>query len=331
MQNGKRHGKGILIYPSGAYCEGDWFDDKQHGIAKDVTLDTDGSILEIYEGGWVLGDMEGYGKFKYQDGNCYEGAWLQGKRHGRGRYTCQDGSFYEGEWRNGIAFSNASNLKEELFFNLLCKPGDSLTCEPPEGYCLGILVDYLQKRGYVKISSALKEAYRIFLLDGAMDDREIDQMFEDLTHGVPLLFSSGTFEHAIGIRLSLDSSSQFVICEIFNTGEGLDFHRKHPQDPRKFQTMQQVKIPIASISKQLIEDFSYRFSTVEYLYEMIYNLPGAKVLVSDSIPWQTMQKGNDCSLRWILAFCKNQMPEEEYKNMLAQLKLDCQYARAYGV
>lgn len=323
--NGKKQGRGILTFPSGMYYTGEWVQDQRHGQGKEVSFNPDGSIAETREGRWVSDEMEGWGRLNYEDGNSYEGEWVRGKPQGKGKYTTLDGSFYVGDWENGIALSNASHLGEHLFFTLLCNPADSFECEPPEGYCLGIMADYLQRRGYEEIGSALSEARRIFLLDGSLSKEEAERICKEQK---PRLFASGTFDHAVGVSLASDKDPKFILCEIFNTGDGLDLHRGHQDDPRKFQTMRQVRIPASSVTADLIESLAYRFGSIEDLYAKVDGLPGAERVVSDSIPWQTMQQGNDCSLRWILAFCKNRMPEAEYKKMLAQLKLDCRIANA---
>lgn len=267
-------------------------------------------------------------RLDFENGDSYEGECLDEKPHGWGKYTCVDGSSYEGNWKNGIALSNASHLGEDLFFNLLCRPGESLNSEPPEGYCLGIMADYLQKKGYDEIASALIEAYQIFILDGSFDNDEIDRIFRELTEDkTPKLFATGTFDHAMGLYLIPEYSSDSLLCEIFNTGDGLDFHKRHPVNPQKYQTMLRVKIPSASVTRDLIESFSYRFSSVDCLYNSIFDL-GGEVLLSDSIPWQNAQTGNDCSLRWILAFCEAKMTEKEHNELISKLETDCRNANA---
>ena len=66
--NGKRHGKGIMVYNNGRVYEGDWECDYKHG--------------------------EGYEKFARQ---CvYQGDYVNGRPEGVGRYSWPNGEFYEG-------------------------------------------------------------------------------------------------------------------------------------------------------------------------------------------------------------------------------------------
>jgi len=54
----------------------------------------------VYEGQWVMADMEGRGIMKFPDGSTYNGEWRRGNFHGHGRW--QDAKhIYEGEWVDG--------------------------------------------------------------------------------------------------------------------------------------------------------------------------------------------------------------------------------------
>ena len=43
----------------------------------------------------------GFGKYKYIDGNSYEGEWKDGKYDGQGTYTYPDGWKYVGKYKDG--------------------------------------------------------------------------------------------------------------------------------------------------------------------------------------------------------------------------------------
>ncbi len=49
---------------------------------------------DIYEGEFVAGEMNGYGKLIQKDGTQYESFWVNNKPNGRGKMTSMDGSFY---------------------------------------------------------------------------------------------------------------------------------------------------------------------------------------------------------------------------------------------
>ena len=53
-----------------------------------------------YEGEWVDGKKEGFGKYTYASGGVYEGDWAGDERRGEGKMTWASGDKYEGEVRN---------------------------------------------------------------------------------------------------------------------------------------------------------------------------------------------------------------------------------------
>ena len=72
--NGKKQGKGIILY--------------QNGNIK-------------YEGYFINGEKEGKGKYVFEDGSYYIGQWLKGKKHGKGKLCYNSGKIlYEGDFVN---------------------------------------------------------------------------------------------------------------------------------------------------------------------------------------------------------------------------------------
>ena len=67
-ENGKRHGRGIMLYANGRKYEGRWKDDIRHGR----------------------------GFEKHTNNNVYNGEFLDGKAHGHGIYKWGNGEFYDG-------------------------------------------------------------------------------------------------------------------------------------------------------------------------------------------------------------------------------------------
>ena len=59
---------------------------------------TDG---RIYEGEWMNQKLHGVGIYKWRDGKIYKGEYSNDKKHGFGIYTLQDGRTYEGWWCEG--------------------------------------------------------------------------------------------------------------------------------------------------------------------------------------------------------------------------------------
>ncbi len=54
----------------------------------------------IYSGVNVEGVRQGYGTFKYNNGDVYTGNWYNNKRSGRGTCKYKNGDAYEGDWKN---------------------------------------------------------------------------------------------------------------------------------------------------------------------------------------------------------------------------------------
>ena len=57
--------------------------------------------IGAYKGHFENGNLEGVGRFDYQNGSIYEGNWRENKKNGHGRLIESDGrSMYNGEWEN---------------------------------------------------------------------------------------------------------------------------------------------------------------------------------------------------------------------------------------
>ena len=57
--------------------------------------------IGIYKGHFLNGNLEGLGRFDFQNGSIYEGDWRENKRHGKGRLIEADGrTLYNGQWDN---------------------------------------------------------------------------------------------------------------------------------------------------------------------------------------------------------------------------------------
>ncbi len=325
--NGKQEGKGKYTNSDGACYEGDWVNGKEEGKGKYTYSDGD-----CYEGDWVNGKEEGKGKYTYSDGACYEGDWVNGKMQGKGKYTSSDGACFEGMWLNGeMVSSGIDHLGDDLFFDLLCGFHQSA---PPNGYCLGVVLDYLQKNGYEEMAASLREARRYSIMNPEEIERESHVICRELKHErKSKLICYGYHKHAMLLNLVPDVVSGFIICEIFNSGEGLGkYHEKKwdysKEKPRmKYKTILQVKVPVERFTPQLIQIFlsSGDIEDENEAYGHILNLPGAEVLPSSSSSWQTEQKGNDCSLQcFIKGLFEHKMPEPE--RLRRQMKEDCRQA-----
>ena len=97
ISDGKRNGKGKLIFPDGSTYEGDFKNNEfdGFGIYKSKSY--------IYEGNFVKGKMSGKGK--YEDlikETTYEGDFFDDKKNGTGVEKYSNGFIYKGEFKNGI-------------------------------------------------------------------------------------------------------------------------------------------------------------------------------------------------------------------------------------
>ena len=111
-----KEGKGVQRFNTGAYYEGNFFNNEFHGDGKYTYADgqcTKGVLQgEIHGRGKVIyhfGDIyEGFlltvsavGTDTYADDGIYEGMFKADDFHGQGSYKYKDGSIYVGEWKCG--------------------------------------------------------------------------------------------------------------------------------------------------------------------------------------------------------------------------------------
>jgi hypothetical protein len=280
----------------------------------------------FYQGNYLNGQFHGKGKLIFADGEYYEGDFVNGSFHGQGKKVQVSGNVYEGNFVNGYFRGDISHLGDRLFFDLVCRRSKTGALV---SYSLGIMSDYLQKKGYKTAGDALSEALRLSLISSNELKKESEKIHNALNKGLSQLLAYGFEEHGMGLNLVPDLFKGFVLCEVFNSGEGLKkYHEKHETDFRKYKTMLQIRVPIKSLTPDKIRVFFSRITlkNAEEAYEAILDLPGAEIIPSDLIPWQTKQKAGKCSFRWILAYLKNKIPEKEYKQMLSELRLDCEAA-----
>lgn len=71
---GKRNGKGKLEMQNGDRYDGEWTDDKMHGIGKY----TFGDGGHVYNGSFKDGKEDGIGTLRFAFGDVYEGEWKDG-------------------------------------------------------------------------------------------------------------------------------------------------------------------------------------------------------------------------------------------------------------
>ena len=95
FENGKRIGRGKLYFPDYDDCK------IYEGFFNDEFIcDIEGKMLysngNIYDGSWIDGKHNGYGKYIYTNGNIYEGNFEENKINGYGKIIYSNGNIYEG-------------------------------------------------------------------------------------------------------------------------------------------------------------------------------------------------------------------------------------------
>ena len=85
----------IVTLENGAIYQGEWNVDTNQKDRRGVQIWPDGSR---YDGFWVNGETQGYGRLVHAEGDVYEGDWIKDKAHGYGVYTHYNGSKFSGDW-----------------------------------------------------------------------------------------------------------------------------------------------------------------------------------------------------------------------------------------
>ncbi len=69
-----------------------------------------------YKGFFNNGNLQGMGRFDYQNGSIYDGDWRDNKKHGRGRMIEGDGrSIYNGEWENDLKHGRGTFIQKGTY------------------------------------------------------------------------------------------------------------------------------------------------------------------------------------------------------------------------
>jgi hypothetical protein len=81
-----------VTYQNGEVYEGQYVDERRHGVGEYHYLDA-----SIYEGEWFKNRRQGFGVYTRADGGIYEGEWDRDYIHGEGIWRWADGSSYMGD------------------------------------------------------------------------------------------------------------------------------------------------------------------------------------------------------------------------------------------
>jgi hypothetical protein len=88
------HGPVICNYADGSEYQGEWQDGKRHGIGTYIS-----PTGTRYEGEWENDEASGHGVCHYADGMKYDGQFENGERHGKGVLISPEGDRYEGQFK----------------------------------------------------------------------------------------------------------------------------------------------------------------------------------------------------------------------------------------
>ena len=140
--NGKRNGKGKLIFPDKSEYEGNFKNNYFDGYGKYKCKSY------IYEGNFVEGKMSGKGKYEdFLKETIYEGDFLDDKKNGIGTEKYANDSIYKGEFKNGmkegkgnLIFRNYKNKGKDLIYtgefknNNICGIGEMKISDKKDYY-----------------------------------------------------------------------------------------------------------------------------------------------------------------------------------------------------
>jgi|GEM_PF-2967273 TonB family protein len=168
--DGKRTGKGVIVYSNGNRYEGDFVENKRSG--KGVFTWKNGNH---YEGEYVGGRRTGKGVFTTPDGCRLEGDFANGKLYGKGTARWPNGDQYEGDFvrgkltRKGV-WTAANGDRYEGFFINGKKTREDVYNESSR-------FDQFQKSAASSIDDAIKEsAYNNPRLNGRTTARAINDL-----------------------------------------------------------------------------------------------------------------------------------------------------------
>jgi hypothetical protein len=135
LKNGKREGKGKIVYTDESFYEGEFKDNDRHGIG--IFKFKDGTY---YKGEFKNAKLYGWGVLDQKSkGQKYDGEFLDGQKSGWGKETYKDGSFYEGEWKYGRKWGETSHFYKKV--------GWIENCPNTIHYCGGYINDSLWGEG----------------------------------------------------------------------------------------------------------------------------------------------------------------------------------------
>ena len=143
---GKKHGKGLKVWPNGDRYQGDFVDDRKEGTG-------------IYV--WGRGEWAG---------ERYEGGYLDDKRHGQGVYRWPTGDVYAGPWDKDLIVGGATPMMQaqakfrEEAHAAIAREGQKVCREVAVGiggrdWVRGVVVAFTADKVAVRVEDAGKQPH----------------------------------------------------------------------------------------------------------------------------------------------------------------------------
>ena len=138
---GRKHGKGIKLWPNGDRYEGEFVEDRKEGVG----------VYTWGRGPWA--------------GERYEGQYLADRRHGQGTYRWPSGDVYSGPWENDAIAGPATQMMvarakhQEEARAAVAKIGQKVCREVPIGigerdWVSGVVVALTEDKVGVRLTDA---------------------------------------------------------------------------------------------------------------------------------------------------------------------------------
>ena len=276
-------------------------------------------------------------------GQIFEGVFKYGKLEGKGTFTSPDGTSITGEFRNGQPIGVCTRTrpnrikieyqatytgddkqitKEELnrrmaaprFVKLLTGVGNDGAIR---GYVLPLISTHLKYLAAAtspmeKLASQLDFAAEIENEEASVSIEKIKKRLA--TPDQEVVISYGMHKHAMLLKLKFTDKGLNV--EIYNSGEGLTHHDKHPErGVNKYNTCKEKLYPnmrpnSPEFNTLLTNILKYQtFKDIDQSYAVF---AGAQDVVSVAPNWQRDQKAGNCTLECVMAFLKKNMPHADY-------------------
>jgi len=219
---------------------------------------------------------------------------------------------------NNTTNHDISNISDIEFRNLIL--GFEYKSPSTFNYSLEIMSDYLTKTNYGDFGRKLESAIKIYNKSKENIDEAAHEVYRKLNCNQSQLLKYGYQGHSMLLNIVPDPSSDQIVLEIYNSGNGLSMHEKHPEK-EKYQTQMKVQVPKNELTLEKISQllgFGNLTGPVQ-AYGAIFSVPGATIIPAQEPIWQSDQKGPNCSLECINAFLRNNMTKKKYDEMRLNL------------